>query len=357
MATPKVLVLTTVHRADDTRIREKLIPVLARLGEVTHATRAPAPSDPEGLVWRELRGNRISRNLAAAITALRNFDIIVFHDPELLPLALLTSLRRGTHVVFDVHEDIPNQLRSKEWLPRPLRRPAAWLAARLLRIAERCCHITLAEDNYGYLFRKSHPTFPNYPASLPPLASSNGSVIYVGDVTIERGVVDASLALSGVDSERCFSVIGPYHETVGAELVASGGFVTLHGPLPHSEAMKRLATAELAVSPLRDLPNYRHSLPTKVIEYLGLGIPVIASDLPGTRSALAGLPGVRLVRPGDIVAWSEAFRESLSGELRSEAQANAMRVRERFRWPDEKVFTFYEKLLPTAESTPKETTS
>ena len=53
------------------------------------------------------------------------------------------------------------------------------------------------------------------------------------------------------------------------------------GPLPHFEAMAVVAGASVGFSLLHDLPNYRASMPTKVIEYLAMGVPVVASDLPG----------------------------------------------------------------------------
>ncbi|OAD19490.1 glycosyl transferase group 1 [Candidatus Thiomargarita nelsonii] len=51
-----------------------------------------------------------------------------FHDPELIPTAILLSLR-GKKVVYDVHEDLPRQILSKDWIPTWLRYPVSWLAA------------------------------------------------------------------------------------------------------------------------------------------------------------------------------------------------------------------------------------
>ena len=66
MGSARILVVSTVHRADDTRIREKLIPTLAPLGTITYATRAPEPSSRTGIErWIELAGGRLWRNLAA----------------------------------------------------------------------------------------------------------------------------------------------------------------------------------------------------------------------------------------------------------------------------------------------------
>ena len=97
----------------------------------------------------------------------------------------------GRTVVFDVHENVPGQLRTKPWIPAPLRRPLAALAGWLLRVAEKRVRITLAEGGYTDLFRNTHPVFPNYLVGDPPPpreADPDIGVVYLGDVTEARGM-------------------------------------------------------------------------------------------------------------------------------------------------------------------------
>ena len=189
----RALVVTSVHRADDPRIRERTVRSLAGAFEVRYATRAPAPSRGGDHEWVELQGGRVRRWWGALRQMCRgDLAVVSVHDPELIPAALLARLLRRVPVVVDVHEDVPAQVRHKEWVPRLLRPTAAWAAARALRLAERFGTITLAEPNYRHLFRRDHPVLPNYPAagSLPPLAADGGYLVYVGDVTEERGACD-----------------------------------------------------------------------------------------------------------------------------------------------------------------------
>lgn len=350
MTRRRVLVLSTVHHSDDTRIREKLIRSLSGNFAITYATRYPRPQDTEGVTWIGLRGGRVWRNLSAWRHALFDrYDILSLHDPETLPAGIAARVLRRKQVVFDVHEDVPAQIRTKPWLPRPLRRPAAWSARRLLRLAERVHAITLAEPGYRRLFRRDHPVFPNHldPDRLPePRENRTRRAVYVGDITEARGVRDAVAACGKAAIDlHLVGAVSP-EERAALEGVARTCDTTVihHGRLPHPLAMAVAADATVGLSPLRDHPNYRDALPTKVLEYLALGVPVVASDLPGTRTALDGLDAVWLVPPGDVDALAAAIAEAADGDAVASALHQAASVRDRFQWPADDVLGFYRKL-------------
>jgi glycosyltransferase involved in cell wall biosynthesis len=118
------------------------------------------------------------------------------------------------------------------------------------------------------------------------------------------------------------------------------GFVT------PDEALGIASGASVGLSPLLDTPNYRDSLPTKVLEYLAVGIPTLASDLPGTRTVVGDKPGVILVSAGDVGAWRKAIEEATGDEaLRLAARAGASAIREAYVWPAAEVRRFYSGLL------------
>jgi glycosyltransferase involved in cell wall biosynthesis len=347
----RVLVLTTIHHPDDTRIRERLCRTLANEFEVVYASRLPGPSDSAGLTWVPLPGGRLGRNLRAlGLVLRRGTDVLVVHDPELIPLALVVRALRRIPVVLDLHEDVPAQIRTKEWLPSPLRPPVAAIAAFLLRSAERFLAITLAEPGYRRLFRKDHLVIPNFPdtSTWPdPSPTGDGSAVYVGDVTPIRGI-EVAVAAAGRAGVP-LTVVGACGDGFAARIQEAAGReraeVTLTGRLPYAEAIQRARSASVGVSPLFDVPNYRHSQPTKILEYLAAGVPVVASDLPGTRELCVGLEAVWLVPPGDPDALTVALHEAASAHAKGLAVDQAPEVRSRYAWPKETVLGFYRRLL------------
>lgn len=347
---PVVLVMTVVHWPDDTRIRERLIRTLTAEFDVTYATSSPGPSDKTGIEAVELRGGRVARNLRAIRVALTTpWDVMVIHDPELIFCGVLARLLRRRPVVYDVHEDLPALAYTRPWVPRLLEAPLALLLKGMLRIVEPILTITLAEPGYQRLFAKPHPTFPNYPdtTDYPPVgAAEGGPVVYLGDVTKERGADIAVTACSSLGV--ALHLVGRITPDFRAHLVSRsdlGERLKIDGLVPNRQAIEALTGASVGLAPLRDLPNYRHSQPTKILEYLAMGLPVVASDLPGTRELVDGLEAVFLVPPGQPGSLAEAIARAREPEVGTTAREQAPAMRARFRWPAEEVRDFYRSLL------------
>lgn len=350
MNRPRLLVVTSVHHPDDARIRAKLIPTLGDEWDITYAAPEPGPTDRSGLDWVPLTGSRLSR-LRQAVRLMNQdgWDLVALHDPELLVGGLPRS-RRGEPTLFDLHENLPAQLETKERIPSPLRRPLAKLAASVLRWAEPTMAITLAEPGYSRLFRAEHPVIANYlppgfPLPSPP--SDPPFLAYLGDITVVRGAFEALEAAAGAGMPLVMvGRVSPptLVEPLNRRADELGVDLELTGPLPHRQALQRIAGAAAGLSPLLDIGNYRHSLPTKVPEYLALGLPVLASDLPGTSQPVEGLAGVTLIPPGDASRWREAGRQLAEDPGRRQRTADQVsKVRSLFTWPADDVVSVYRK--------------
>jgi glycosyltransferase involved in cell wall biosynthesis len=297
MTSMRVVVCTIVHHPADARIYHRQIRALLEAG---HQVRyiAPVVADdffyPERQ-WLDLQVTPVPRaagrrRLGALLAARRQLakysgqaDLLLIHDPELL--LALPSRRKRPPSVWDVHEDTVAALSTKPWLPRALR-PAVGTAVRVAeRAAERYVHLILAEQGYVSRFSRPHPVVPNttYVPEVPAPPGDDRRVVYVGHLSPDRGVGEmvelarllrrrgVTVELIGPADARARALIEPAH---------SDGLLRWHGFVPNEAAMKMTDGALAGLSLLQDEPNFRHSLPTKVVEYMAHGVPVVTTPLP-----------------------------------------------------------------------------
>jgi glycosyltransferase involved in cell wall biosynthesis len=323
----RILVVTTVHTPLDARIHHRQIRSLVAAGdEVTYAAPWRATATPRTAVVDGVRTldlpRAVGRRRGHALRAARRLieiegprhDLVLLHDPE-LALAVAGRRRRLPAVVLDVHEDLVGSLPDRPWVPQLLRPMAARSGAALERWAERRLHLLLAEEAYRDRFDDDHPVVPNLPwlPDDPPAPGKRHRVVYLGRISRGRGAeelvrVGAALAAGG----------GPELALVGTpdadvrELVEAAharGDLHWHGFLPNEEAMDVARGAVAGLSLLHDLPNYRGSMPTKVVEYLALGVPAITTPLPAAAQLVLDVDAGVVVPFEDVDATVAAVRQ------------------------------------------------
>jgi glycosyltransferase involved in cell wall biosynthesis len=82
--------------------------------------------------------------------------------------------------------------------------------------------------------------------------------------------------------------------------------VEITGFLPRPQALERIGSVDICVSPFASVPPLDSASPTKLVEYLALGIPVVASAHPEQTRVL------RACRAGLCVPWSaRAFARAI----------------------------------------------
>jgi glycosyltransferase involved in cell wall biosynthesis len=290
-------VVTVVHDPDDARIRYRQLSALLRAGaSVTYA--APFSSyhrePPAGVTAINLP-RAVGRQRLSAILAARRllhqdgpaYDVALLHDPELLLAVPGMTTRSRPLVVWDVHEDTAAALTMKGWLPHAVR-PLAGVAVRAAeRWAEKRCELLLAEESYKSRFRRSHPVVPNsviVPIEAPAPAGED-RVVYIGRLTKPRGTLDMIELGRRLAPEVTVELIGPADPDVSGAVAEAHrrGWVRHHGFVPNREALALLQGALAGLALLHDEPNYATSRPTKVMEYMAFGVPVVTT--PNAASA------------------------------------------------------------------------
>jgi glycosyltransferase involved in cell wall biosynthesis len=343
----RVCVCTVVHHPEDARILHRQIRALLDAGhEVTYIApfRAcnvtPWPDVAPVDVPRATGRNRLAALRAARTVLARHAqyaDVVLLHDPELL-LAVPRKIKAT--VVWDVHEDTAAALSAKGWVPRPLL-PLARPLVRLLEArAERRHRLLLAEEGYRPRFRQEHPVVPNttYVADAPPGPPGDRRVVYVGHLSAARGALDM------IEVARRVRPYGIEVELIGAadadirptlREAQREGILRWYGFVPNDRALRIAEGAMAGMALLHDEPNYRHSMPTKIIEYMAHGIPVVTTPNP-PAAGIVEPAGSGLVVPfGDPAAVAEAIRR-LQGDpvLRADmAKRGYETARARFHWP------------------------
>jgi glycosyltransferase involved in cell wall biosynthesis len=303
-----VVVCTVVHHPADARIFYREIQALLDAGhDVTYIAphgEAVAPVRDEGQGQSQGQGSservrgslrlvtipRASgRRRAGALRAARaamaahmaGADLLLVHDPELL--LVLPPKGKRPPTVWDVHEDTAAALTTKAWLPEWLRPVAAGGVTRAEHLAERNLHLILAEHGYNARFTAEHPVVPNttfVPDTAPP-PSGPRRVVYVGHISPDRGSAEMTELGRLLRPHRiAVDLIGPADAAAQAHIKAAGDAVSWHGFVPNTDALRLVEGSLAGLSLLQDEPNFRHSMPTKVAEYMARGVPVVTTPLP-----------------------------------------------------------------------------
>lgn len=363
----KIVHISTVHNPFDTRIFEKMSATAVAAGfDVWLVARHPRAETVDGvrIVPLRTRRNRLARatlGVSEAITVASSIDADIYHlhDPELL-LGAGRLKSRGA-VIYDMHENVAASVMHKEWLSRGLRPivAAAW------RILERrmlsALPVIYAELSYqkDYPWIRSTEFVLNMPAverliSVPSAGRVTGRVGYIGTVTAARGSLVALKAIgllkqSGLDVEFwCIGPASPDHMDQLEALRSRLGLnrVKFTGRLRAEEAWAMAASCQIGLATVLPLPNYVRSYPTKLFEYMALGLPVIASDFPLYREIVERHECGICVDPTRPEAVAGAIRKLM--ENPDAASAMGLRGRKaaqtNYRWEIEgrKLLKFYE---------------
>ncbi|WP_017608235.1 glycosyltransferase [Nocardiopsis xinjiangensis] len=344
-----VLVATVVHHPEDARILHRQIRALLDAG---HTVTYVAPFRECGVIpWNEVQAVDVPRasgrerlaSLRAARATLAEHapraDLLLFHDPELM----LALPENRPLTVWDVHEDTASALLTKPWVPEPLRKPLGGIMRLFERRAERNMRLLLAEEGYRSRFRFDHPVVPNTTEvpERPARAPGNDRVVYLGHVSVARGAHEL------VDLGRLLRPYGIRLEVIGGadpsvrpllREAAQEGALHWYGYVPNDRALRICAGAMAGVSLLHDEPNYRHSMPTKIVEYMAHGLPVITTAGPVATSLVGERPegpAGAVVPFGDTFAAAQAILQlRRDPQLRAEyARTGHTIAQTSFHWP------------------------
>jgi glycosyltransferase involved in cell wall biosynthesis len=302
------------------------------VGEGTIALHRAAAGKPRGGKRAYLEGNlRFLAGAARKVTALdrrRPFDLIEIHNmPDVLVLTALLPKLRGTPIVLNFHDTFP------ELFATLFDRSPNDPTVRLIRAEERLSaaladgHVFVTAEARDLLRERGiaagrtqivmntpdERVFGERRAPQAPPAEGELRVVYHGGLADRFGVetlVRAVALLRERSQPVALDVYGSDAEAArtlaaaAAELAPQGVRIAPQ-PTPVEEIPSRLAEAHLGVVPtLRD-DFTELLLPVKLLEYVHMGLPAIASRLPVIERYFGD--DVLLAEPGDAASIAAAI--------------------------------------------------
>lgn len=373
---PKVLIISSVHFWNDARIFYKEAVSLAKYYRVKLHAVGDFQGINRGVEVNCLprQKNRLARVLNSGRLLTRSLkfrpNVLHFHDPELIPLALLIKFFTGCRVIYDVHEDFPAAILSKFWIPAALRKPLAFVANLIEKFCSRFFDLLIfAESSYQEKFCRLQTrsvNIYNYPVRLSPeqtcprLGAADIHLVYAGCLTKTRGAMNMLQALVQTDfKEKSFHfwILGPVRPTEllsemqefinGQEKLRDR--VTFTGFVPLQTVYYYCSGAQIGFALLHPEPNYLHSLATKLFDYMSVGLPILASNFPDWSKLLAETQSGLTVDPLDPKAIACALEflchnpegRNALGQNGRKAYATG------YNWDDqaEKLYAVYRQLL------------
>lgn len=366
----KVCHLTSVHPRNDIRIFLKECQSLEKAGYDVSFVVADGLGDEQqnGIQIHDVGkpSNRFFRIMFTTwlvfFKAIKRKSIIYhFHDPELFPVALLLRIL-GKHVIFDVHENVVEQIKEKHWLPSFLRFFLSNVFQIINVISARIFYLILAEKSYkeiyqGYRSLDELTTVLNYPkldffTNYINTNREGSEFFYIGGVSNARGLDVIVEAFNILDKQRIvftMHFIGPITDNVDFDKFPNlKGKIKLYGrmPLVKGYEISKNCVAGLAV--LKPIGNYVKSYPTKVFEYMAVGLPIITSNFSLYKQIVEKHNVGVCVNPESPEEVANAILNIIKSSADSEVGERGIKVvNEQFAWRKEekKLLNLYDKLM------------
>ena len=365
----KICHMSSVHKFSDIRIFRKQCCSLAEAGnEVTFLVQSDRSENISGVSIEALprvsfRPLRIIILLPYVLyfTVKNRYDVYHAHDPELLPVLFVLHLF-GRNVIYDMHENFPKQLMSKK-APRIVKNFIACVWPKIERIILSRIPVVFAESSY----KKDYPYIGKYidVLNMPILTAlervlsqkhNEFSVGYVGGVTENRyciRILETLIRLQKRGFVVRFDCVGKIQSNNTCmkieKLLSDLRGVHFHGELPPDEAWAVISKCHVGLAILMPLPNYIDSYPTKMFEYLGMGLPVITSNFELYKPVIRDNDVGYCIDPLNPVALDNVLIELYENPaLLKEMQQRAKRVLGYgYSWEGEfrKLLSFYNSII------------
>lgn len=311
--------------------------------------------------------NRIDRSTRIANLAYKkaleiNAEIYHIHDPELLRIAVKLA-KHNKKVIFDSHEFTAMQILTKPYLPSCVRNIISRLYSKyevyaLNQLSGLIYPCTYAGKDYFERVSIAKVLIGNYPrmATIDYVKHSlneeerQAKACYVGGISESRGIFHMVKAC-GI-AKCTLLLIGKMPLKIREQLEKMPEFewVEILGELPHEKAIREIGKCSVGLSLLQAQGQYAKldNLPTKLYEYMAMGIPTVVSKFPYYEHILEQYNFGIAVNPLDVEEIAKAINDIMSNPKLGRRMADEGRkcIDEEMNWEAEakKLIDFYHVL-------------
>lgn len=370
----KICHMTSAHSSEDVRIFHKECASLAKREDFDVYLVATGESREEAGVHVLGIGPKPSGRLERMKeTAKRVYeealsldaDIYHFHDPELLPYGAKLA-KKGYAVVFDSHEMVKEQILIKPYLPRFTRKPIAGLYGALeshwLKHVSGIIAPCSYHGRHPFEGRTKRAVYVNNTPKLDEFYDAfrgegrdfTGEPVacYVGSLAPNRGITELidGCCLAGVRL-----ILAGTFETEDyrrmLEAKPSYGIVDYRGYCSREQVAGIYREATVGASTILNIGQYANleNLPTKVYEYMAVGLPMVMTDFAFGRRENEAYHFAELVDPADPEDIAEKLRLLKEHPERAEQLSrNGRKVfEERYNWgvDEARLYALYDDIL------------
>jgi glycosyltransferase involved in cell wall biosynthesis len=301
-----------------------------------------------------------------------NPKIIHLHDPELLPLGLFFRIFLGKIVIFDIHENIKKQLENKTYNNHIIYKKTFYFFNDL---AQKYLFLIFAEahqaDHYPQK-KLPHTVTLNYPdlSFYGPYINLHRKKIdhqgkinlfYIGGVSFERCIdvmINAIGILQNDYPNICLHLVGesyiPNHQqaikTIKNYEKAKNNAI-FYGKQPPDFGFELSKKCVLGLAAIKPIHDYADSYPTKIYEYMCVGLPVVASDFAHFRAIIDDNNCGFCIDPNSDVALAQAIKNVIDNEILAKkmSENGYYAAQKTYNWHTQsiKLLDFYKKIQTT----------
>lgn len=367
----KVCHISTVHRDNDNRILFKECSSLKKAGyDVSLIITSNKVKKVNGvdIVPLKKRNGRIERLIYRRKEAYKkalelDADIYHFHDPELIPIGK-KLIKNGKKVIYDVHEDVPKQILSKEYLgPEWMRKIISSIFNKYEKYQSKSFSgiVTILDELKDQFSKYNNNVVAVKNYAIKDVIDKSKAIenkslreefviLYIGAITEIRGIKEMIISTENFNGKVKLWLAGMWEsDELRKECERLKGYsnVIYYGNFKAEDLYKYVKAADIGLSVLHPTPNYKKAIPTKVIEYMACELPVILSDFSFWKELFGDIG--TYVDPLNVNDISEAIEYYMSNrnEIKLVGKANREKYINNFCWENEEkiLLKLYNDLL------------